>query len=152
MTAATQEVASGKLGHQVPVRSKDELGTLTESFNRGSAELARSTVLRRKMTADIAHDLRTPLSIILGYTKALQDQKLAPDPEMFAVMYKEAQHLNHLIDDLKTLALADAGELPLTISYFPLAICSSRSRMLTGSLPIGRGSSYSLSLPRIYPS
>lgn len=113
LTAATQEVASGKLGHQVPVRSKDELGVLAESFNRMSSELARSTALRRKMTADIAHDLRTPLSVILGYTEALQEQKLAPDAEMFSVMHKEARHLNHLIDDLKTLALADAGELPL---------------------------------------
>jgi signal transduction histidine kinase len=66
------------------------------------------------MTADIAHDLRTPLSIILGYTEALSDGKLPGTPEMYEVMHNEAQHLSHLIDDLRTLSLADAGELKLT--------------------------------------
>ncbi len=115
LTAATQLLARGKLGHQVEVRSQDELGVLAASFNRMSRELARSNELRRQMTANIAHDLRTPLSVIMGYTEALHDGKLAPTPEMFAVMHTEALHLSHLIDDLKTIALADAGELPLTL-------------------------------------
>jgi signal transduction histidine kinase len=113
LTAGTQLLAKGELGHQVKVRSKDELGLLAASFNQMSAELAHSNDLRRRMTADIAHDLRTPLSVILGYTEALSDEKLNPTPETFNVMHTEAQHLSHLIDDLKTLSLADAGELPL---------------------------------------
>jgi two-component system sensor histidine kinase BaeS len=114
LTTATQIVARGKLGHQVPVRTQDELGELAASFNRMSADLARSNRLRRQMTADIAHDLRTPLSVIMGYTEALADDKLQGASEMYAVMHNEAQHLSHLIDDLRTLSLADAGELPLT--------------------------------------
>jgi two-component system sensor histidine kinase BaeS len=113
ITAATHLLAKGNLGHQVKVRSRDELGTLAASFNQMSAELAHSNGLRRQMTADIAHDLRTPLSVILGYTEALSDGKFTGSPEMFSVMHTEALHLNHLIDDLKTLSLADAGELPL---------------------------------------
>jgi signal transduction histidine kinase len=113
LTAATQELSKGKLGTQVAVRSQDELGTLAESFNKMSTDLANSVELRRRMTADIAHDLRTPLSVIMGYTEALSDGKLEPAPEMYEVMHTEALHLNHLIDDLKTLSLADAGELPL---------------------------------------
>jgi two-component system sensor histidine kinase BaeS len=114
LTAATQQLAKGKLGQKVKVRSRDELGTLADSFNQMSTELERSNELRRQMTADIAHDLRTPLSVIMGYTEALSDGKLKGSPEMYAVMHTEAQHLSHLIDDLKTLSLADAGELPLT--------------------------------------
>lgn len=114
MTAATQLLARGELGHQVQVRSKDELGVLADSFNQMSAELARSNDLRRRMTADIAHDLRTPLSVILGYTEGLNDGKLQATAETFTVMHTEALHLSRLIDDLKILALADAGELPLT--------------------------------------
>ena len=114
LTAATQQLAKGKLGQKVKVRSRDELGTLADSFNQMSTELERSNELRRQMTADIAHDLRTPLSVIMGYTEALSDGKLKGTPEMYAVMHTEAQHLSHLIDDLKTLSLADAGELPLT--------------------------------------
>jgi signal transduction histidine kinase len=51
--------------------------------------------------------------VILGYTEALNDGKLEPNPEILSVMHTEAQHLNHLIDDLKTLSLVDAGELSL---------------------------------------
>jgi two-component system sensor histidine kinase BaeS len=119
LTAATRELARGKLGHQVPVHSRDELGQLAASFNAMSTELAHSNELRRQMTADIAHDLRTPLSVILGYTEALSDQKLDPTPEMYAVMHTEAQHLSRLIDDLKTLSLADAGELSLIFQPIP---------------------------------
>lgn len=113
LTAATSVLAGGNLGHQVKVRSKDEIGELAESFNQMSAELAQSNELRRKMTADIAHDLRTPVSVILGYTEALSDEKLQASPEIYDVMHTEARHLTRLIEDLKVLSSADAGELPL---------------------------------------
>lgn len=115
LTVATQKVAGGDLGFQVQVRSKDELGELATSFNQMSADLAHANQLRRQMTADIAHDLRSPLSVILGYTEALNDSKLEGTAEVYEVMYQEAGHLSHLIDDLRTLSLADAGELPLTL-------------------------------------
>ena len=113
LTGATQRMASGELGVQVPVRTRDEVGELAASFNQMSSDLARATQSRRQMTADIAHDLRTPLSVILGYTEALSDGKLSGTPETYEVMHKESQHLSHLIDDLRTLSLADTGELPL---------------------------------------
>lgn len=115
LTTAAQEISKGKLGLQVEVRSKDELGKLAAAFNQMSAELARSIELRRRMTADIAHDLRTPLSVILGYTEALADGKLNPDAEMLTVIHNEALHLSRLIDDLKVISLADAGELSLNL-------------------------------------
>lgn len=113
LTAATQSMAQGNLEQTVPVRSKDELGQLAASFNRMSADLARATTLRRQMTADIAHDLRTPLTVIKGYTEALRDGDLPATQATFETMYQEAQHLSGLIDDLRTLSLAEAGELTL---------------------------------------
>jgi two-component system sensor histidine kinase BaeS len=113
VTAATQVVAGGEMGYQVPVRTKDELGELAASFNRMSADLAQANQQRRQMTADIAHDLRTPLSVILGYMEALSTGRLEATPETFDIMYDRGRHLQHLIDDLRTLALADAGELSL---------------------------------------
>jgi signal transduction histidine kinase len=114
LTAATQLVAQGELGHQVPVRGQDELGGLATSFNQMSSDLAQASASRRQMTADIAHELRTPLSVILGYAEGLREGKLQADEETFSVIHQETQHLNHLVDDLRTLALADAGELTLT--------------------------------------
>lgn len=113
ITAAAQKIATGDLQQQVPVRSQDELGVLAAQFNAMSADLAHATDLRRQMTADVAHDLRTPLTVISGYLEALRDQVLKPTPERFATMYGETQFLLHLVDDLHTLSLADAGEMRL---------------------------------------
>lgn len=115
LTLATQVVAAGSPAHQVPVRSRDELGQLATSFNRMSSDLARSLDLRRQMTADIAHELRTPLSIILGHAEAVHDGVLPPSAETFEVIREEAGRLEHLVDDLRTLSMADAGELKLTV-------------------------------------
>lgn len=113
LTAATQALADGELGRQVDVRGRDEIAQLATAFNRMSADLARSNHLRQQMTADIAHDLRTPLSVILGYTEALADGKLSGSPRMYETMYGQAQQLSRLVADLRTLSLADAGELSL---------------------------------------
>lgn len=111
LTAATQVVSEGQLAHQVPIRSQDELGQLANSFNRMSADLARSFDLRRQMTADIAHELRTPLSLILGHAEAVHDGVLPPTLENFEIIRDEAARLERLVEDLRTLSLADAGEL-----------------------------------------
>ncbi|HFQ93603.1 MAG TPA: HAMP domain-containing protein [Anaerolineae bacterium] len=111
ITAATQKVAAGDLSQEVPVRSDDELGQLAASFNRMSRQLTQSRDMRRQMTADIAHDLRTPLSLILGHTEALRDGVLPPSQETFDVLHDEAKRLDRLVTDLRTLSLADAGEL-----------------------------------------
>jgi signal transduction histidine kinase len=113
LTTATRIVARGKLGHQVPVRTEDELGELAASFNQMSADLAQANQARIQMTADIAHDLRTPMSVILGYTESLRDGRLQGNLELYEILHQEAHHLSHLIEDLRLLSLADAGELPL---------------------------------------
>jgi signal transduction histidine kinase len=110
---AVQALARGELKQQVPVRSDDELGTLTRAFNQLSAELARSNDLRRQMTADIAHDLRTPLTVINAYIDGLRDGVFKPTPERLEAMHTEAHHLQRLVEDLRTLSLADAGELSM---------------------------------------
>lgn len=113
LKTGTHMIAKGKLGYQVQVHTKDEIGDLANSFNRMSSELARASKMRRQMTADIAHDLRTPLSVILGYAEALNDGKLSGNAETYSILHSEALHLQHLIEDLRTLSLADAGELSL---------------------------------------
>ncbi len=125
LTAATEVVSSGALGHQVPVRSRDELGQLAASFNRMSADLVRSLQLRRQMTADIAHELRTPISVILGHAEAVHDGVLPASSQTFEIIREEASRLEHLVEDLRTLSMADAGELRLQ-----LRPASSRSLLL----------------------
>jgi signal transduction histidine kinase len=113
LTRAIHAMAKGNLGVAVPVRSRDEIGELTMAFNQMSRDLARSNQLRRQMTADIAHDLRTPLTVIGGYVESLRDGVLEPSLARFDVMHQEVEHLQRLVEDLRTLSLADAGELKL---------------------------------------
>lgn len=123
LTDATRAVAEGNLERRVPVRSSDELGELAASFNQMSADLARSRDLRRQMTADIAHELRTPISVILGHAEAVHDGVLPPSLETLDIIREEANRLERLVEDLRTLSMADAGELPLTCHLVsPLAL------------------------------
>lgn len=115
LTAAAQAVAGGDLDTQVPVRSSDELGELATAFNQMNADLAKARDLRRQMTADIAHELRTPLSVILGHSEGIRDGVLEPSEEMLAIIHEEAIRLDRLVDDLRLLSLMDAGELPLDL-------------------------------------
>ena len=115
LTRATHALSAGSLSQQVPVRSNDELGELAKAFNKMSTELSRSVNARKQMTADIAHELRTPLSLILGHAEAVHDGVLPPTLENFEIIREEAARLEHLVDDLRTLSLADAGELPINL-------------------------------------
>lgn len=120
LTKATHHMADGNLGQQVPVRSRDELGELAQSFNKMSADLARSFNLRKQMTADIAHELRTPISLILGHAEGVKDGVLKPTRENFEIIREEAERLEHLVSDLRTLSLADAGEL--SVDFQPVDV------------------------------
>lgn len=111
LTRAAQAMSRGDLEQRIAVRSDDELGALARSFNQLSADLVNARAQRRQMTADIAHELRTPLSLILGHSEALADGVLEPKQETFDVIYDEARRLTRLVDDLHTLSLSDAGQL-----------------------------------------
>ncbi len=113
LTVAIRAMAAGDLRQEVSIQSQDEIGELASAFNQMSADLARANQARRQMTADIAHDLRNPLMVMIGYLEAMRDGVLEPTPKRLATLYDEAHHLQHLVNDLRTLSLADAGELTL---------------------------------------
>jgi signal transduction histidine kinase len=119
LTSAADALRRGSLGEQVVVRSRDELGHLAQTFNQMSADLARATQARRQMTADIAHDLRTPLQVIGGYIDAMAGGDLEPTRERLSTVYAEIEHMQHLVADLRTLSQADAGELSLNRQAVP---------------------------------
>ena len=119
LNAATQAIAQGDLERQVTISARDEIGTLATSFNLMTTSLKRSRDLRRQMTADIAHELRNPLSIILGNAEALSEGVLPATPQTLDIIYDEARHLSHLVDDLRTLSLSESGELHLQRTPLP---------------------------------
>ncbi|MCO1575974.1 ATP-binding protein [Crossiella sp. SN42] len=110
MTASTR-LGAGDLAERVPVRGNDEIADLAGAFNRMADSLQRSEERQRRMIADIAHELRTPLANIRGYLEALKDGVLPPDPDLFDSLHEEALWQQRLIEDIQLLALADAGSL-----------------------------------------
>jgi two-component system sensor histidine kinase BaeS len=115
LMSAADAVAEGDLSVRVeePVGSADFFGRLARSFNRMVSELERADQRRRNLTADVAHELRTPLHIIQGNLEGILDDVYAPTEEHISATLEETRALARLVDDLQTLSLAEAGELPL---------------------------------------
>jgi len=113
LTDATRAIAAGDLTQRVTVDADDEIGDLARAFNQMAAGLERGEALRRQMTADIAHELRTPLSVIQGNVEALQDGVFPLTVEALEPIQAKTELLGRLVEDLRNLALAEAGQLPL---------------------------------------
>lgn len=99
----------------MPVASQDELGQLTTTFNQMSADLARADQQRKPMTADITHDLITPLQVISGYMEMLEEGKVALTPQRVDIIKAEIGHLRRLVGDLGTLTQVEASELDIQL-------------------------------------
>lgn len=89
------------------------LGELAQTFNSMATGLERTEKLRKNMVADVAHELRTPLSNVSGYLEAIRDDVIKPDAAAIGSLSEEVNLLSRLVDDLQELALSDAGELKL---------------------------------------
>jgi len=111
--AAADAVAEGNLTTRVEEKGPREFRRMAHSFNHMTAELERTDQQRRNLTADVAHELRTPLHILQGNLEGLQDGLYQPTSEHIEAMLDEIQMLSRLVDDLQTLSLAEAGQLPL---------------------------------------
>ncbi len=113
LARATREIAAGDLKTRVDVRGKDEVSRVGLAFNAMAENLQRSEAARRNMLADIAHELRNPLGVIQSHLEAMLDGVFPTNPEQVASLHEETMLLTRLVDDLRDLALADAGELSL---------------------------------------
>ncbi|MET7398969.1 ATP-binding protein [Dactylosporangium sp. NPDC005572] len=121
LTAASRRLADGHLDTRVPLVGGGELGQLSTSFNRMAQAIEASEQAQRRLVASVAHELRTPLSNLLGYLEALQDGVVPPSRELFASLHDEAQLQRRILDDLQDLTLAEAGHLTYRRVDFDLA-------------------------------
>jgi len=115
LTNASQSMARGDLEQQVPVTSQDELGQLTEAFNRMSADLLKADQQRKRLTADITHDLSTPLQILSGYIEMLENGEVTLTPERVEIIKTEIEHLRRLVGDLTILTQVETGNLDMLL-------------------------------------
>lgn len=124
LNLAANKMAQGDLSQRVRVRGNDELAGLGRTFNHMAESLQRAEESRRAMTADIAHELRNPLAVQRANLEAMQDGIYPLSPENLEAILEQNQMLTRLVNDLRTLALADAGQLELefTPTDFPALV------------------------------
>lgn len=113
MMEASRRMASGHYRERVDVPGEDELGQLAHSFNQMAETLEHTEAMRRHLIADVAHELRTPLSSIKGYMEGLLDGVVPTGPATYQQVYREADRLQRLVNDLQELSRVEAGAFQL---------------------------------------
>jgi signal transduction histidine kinase len=142
LTSATRQFGKGDFSRRVDSKDQGELGELAQSFNSMADDLERTERLRRNMVADVAHELRTPLSNLKGYLEAISDGVVKPDEDTIRSLNEEASSLSRLVNDLQELSLADAGEIKLimqpedVIGLIKEAITAIQSKVIARGLTI----------------
>jgi two-component system sensor histidine kinase BaeS len=111
---AAQRIESGDYSAQVPEWGSRDIRSVARAFNSMSARLKTIDDQRRSFMADVTHELRTPLSVIRGQAEAIADGVYPPDAKHLAPILDATQALDRLVEDLRTLALTDAGNLVLS--------------------------------------
>jgi len=113
LARAARRLGRGDLSQRVQFQGKGEVGELAQAFNSMAADLEHAEQLRRNLVADVAHELRTPLSNIQGYLEAIRDRVMKPNATTIHSLNEETALLSRLVDELQELSLAEAGELKL---------------------------------------
>ena len=113
LAKVARRLGRGDLSQRVQFKGKGEVGVLAQAFNSMAADLEHAEQLRRNLVADVAHELRTPLSNIRGYLEAIRDRVVKPNAATIQSLNEETALLSRLVDELQELSLAEAGELKL---------------------------------------
>jgi signal transduction histidine kinase len=151
LTVAARQMGQGDLSQRVVSKDKGEMGELAQAFNSMAANLERDVQIRRNMIADIAHELRTPLSNLKGYLEAIKDGIIKPDSGAIRSLDEEANLLSRLVNDLQELSLAEAGELKLDCQIQDITRTLKQTVAARKTQAAAKGVSLSTDLPRKPP-
>ncbi len=122
LTSAARAMEAGERSRRVgDVTTVGELAELAAAFDRMAETLSWEERLRRGLVADIAHELRTPVTLLRGSLEAMTDGVVAPTSEQLSLLYDDVLRLGRLVGDLETLAAADAAGLNLERHWVDLA-------------------------------
>ncbi len=115
LTIASKKLSAGDLSTRVTVKGTDELAVLGRTFNQMASNLEALEERKKALTADIAHELRTPLAVQKAQIEAMTDGVVPLDKENLRIVKEQANLLTRMVEDLRLLAMADAGELKLNL-------------------------------------
>lgn len=113
LTIAAEKISSGDFSQNVEVQSENEIGHLGAAFNKMAINLQQNEHLRQSLVADVAHELRTPISILRGNLESILAGVTEPKEENLALIHDEVLRMSFLVRDLQELSLAEAGQLKL---------------------------------------
>lgn len=116
LAEAAKAIGARDLSRRVVVTGSDEIMAVAQAFNDMAADLERAETLRRSLLADVAHELRTPISVIQGNLRAILDDVYPLDKAEVARLYDQTRHLTRLVNDLHELAQAEAHQLALNVT------------------------------------
>lgn len=122
MMLLAERIASGDYAQRVATRGPDEFVRLAESLNRMAAALQRIEALRRDLVANVAHELRTPLSTLQGYLEGMRDGVVPLSRETLASLHEEVLRLVRLVDTLHQLSQFDARVSGLRLARLDVAV------------------------------
>jgi signal transduction histidine kinase len=152
LTGAARQFGKGDFSRRVDSGDKGELGELARSFNSMADDLERTERLRRNMVADVAHELRTPLSNLSGYLEAIRDDVVQPDDATIRSLSEETSTLIRLVNDLQELSLADAGELKLILQEDDISRLVRETVTALQTKAAAKGLTISADLPTALPA
>jgi two-component system OmpR family sensor kinase/two-component system sensor histidine kinase BaeS len=115
LNKAASGIAQGDLSQRVAIHSHDELGELSQTFNQMAESLDRAETQRQHLIADIAHELRTPITVIQANLEAMLDEVLPLDVEQVAVLHDETLLLGRLVADLRLLSQLERQETDVVV-------------------------------------
>ncbi len=147
LTVTARKLGQGDFSQRVQVKDKSEVGELAQTFNSMASDLEKAEQVRRNMVADVAHELRTPLSNIRGYLEAIREGVVKPNAATIRSLEEEATLLSRLVDDLQVLSLAEAGKLDLVCQAEDIAELINRVVAAEQSQVAAKGLSVSINLP-----
>jgi len=113
LSVGASEFAGRNFGHRIQPSGSQEFHQVADAMNQMAEELEESDRLRKNLVADIAHELRTPLSVLEGSTRAIIDDVYPLEKSEIMHIYDQTRLLHRLVNDLHELTLADANRLPL---------------------------------------
>ena len=151
LTLAARRLGQGDLSQRVVSKDKSEVGELAQAFDIMAENLERTEQLRKNMVADVAHELRTPLSNIKGYLEAVSDGVIKPDTDTIHKLDEEATLLARLVEDLQELSIAEAGTLKLVCQAENIAGLINQTVTIVQAKALAKGLSISAVLPDALP-
>ena len=151
---AAEDIASGNYARRVKTTGRDEIGVVGQAFNRMAEAVERARVQQRGFLANVSHELKTPLTSLIGFTEALMDGSLQSDTEKAraaTILHEEAQRVLRMSQELLDLARVESGQLALDLHPVDLGVQLHQEIEIVRPRAEGRGLALQLATPNTLP-